>query len=148
MPFENEIIESIGELKGLMKATSNDIKLLNEKQDGQSESIKTITTAIAIMTNNCSNNIHNCTSKFSDINNKLARDYDRLNVIEKDRTAAAGVADYKNKTKSKITWFLVTLSTIVGLLISANQLMNISSKISYKETSRGTVYADTLKIER
>lgn len=144
MPFENEIIESIGELKGLMKAASNDIKILNDKQDNQNESIKTITTALAVMTNNCSNNIYNCTSKFGEINNKLARDYDRLNIIEKDRTAAAGVADYKSKTKSKITWFLVTLSTIVGLLISANQLMNISSKISYKETR--SVYADTLRI--
>ena len=148
MPFENEIIESIGELKGLMKTASNDIKILNDKQDNQNESIKTITTALVVMTNNCSNNIHNCTTKFSDINNKLSRDYDRLNIIEKDRTAAAGVADYKSKTKSKITWFLATLSTIVGLLIGANQLMSIADKISYKETSSNTVYADTLKINR
>jgi hypothetical protein len=144
---DNDIVlQELGKLSGLMQATREDVKQVSNTQREQGESINTLTTSFNIM-----QECYKYTNKeLTQVNEKLSRDYERINVLEKDKTVNNGIDAYKEKKRIWWQWTLGIIGVMIGILISINQLVSIGHKINFGEQAKvsSSVYAaplDTLK---
>lgn len=125
----DKILEKLGELSGLMIATREDVKQVSNTQKEHGSSIQTLTTSIQVLTSMDVQTKH----ELGQVNEKLTRDYERINVLEKDKNVANGIESYK---EGRWNWWQRALGVIgafLGILIAMNQLASLKDKMSSTE---------------
>lgn len=141
----DKILEKLGELSGLMIATREDVKEVSLTQKEHGTSIQTLAGSIQVITNGISTMDTLTKRELGQVNDKLSRDYERINILEKDKNIANGIDAYKDK---KWNWWQRTLGvmgTILGILIAANQLLSFGQKLTAsKVTGTPAAYATPL----
>ena len=130
MADDNKVLEKLGELSGLMKATRDDVKEVSENQKEQGSSIQILSTSIQLIQSGLQNMDHQYKREFGQVNEKLGRDYERINCLEKDKIVADGVDAYKGKKRESWQWIVGIVGALIGILIGVNQLIGISQKIN------------------
>lgn len=121
----DKILEKLGELSGLMIATREDVKQVSNTQKEHGSSIQTLTASIQVLT---SMDVQT-KRELGQVNEKLSRDYERINILEKDKNVANGIASYK---EGRWNWWQRTLGVVgavLGILIAANQLSSLKAKV-------------------
>lgn len=146
----DKILEKLGELSGLMIATREDVKQVSNTQKDHGSSIQTLTSSIHLI-QSC---LDQTSKEFIQVNDKLSRDYERINVLEKDKTVANGIESYK---EGRWNWWQRTLGVVgafIGVLIALNQLVSLKDKVAEtKIKTTPSVYAvpltpkDTSKVD-
>jgi hypothetical protein len=153
----NDLTQSIGKLTGLIEASREDIRILNDKQYSQNTILEKTTTDIAVIQNNFATKSASDIKRFEELSDKAARDYNRINNLEKKQNVANGVETYKDKKRIYLQWALGIIGTIILILISLNQLVDLARKItagnataiSVQTVVRDTVVKhDTLKVKK
>lgn len=142
MNDNNEILQAIGGIKVSVDVMTRDISSIKQKQDLQGEKLNELATSLELY------KLHGtaCKKEFSDINRKLEKDFITLNRLDKEAESLKTIASYKTNAVSKFKVFLGIIATVVGLLISINQLAGIKNKVSFKATP--AVYATQLDTSR
>lgn len=144
------ILQELGKLSGLMQATREDVKEVSNTQKEQGSSIQILTTSFQLL----QEGYKYTKNELGQVNEKLARDYERINVLEKDKTVSSGIDAYKDKKRIWWQWALGIVGAFIGILISINQLVSIGQKVKLSNINFGdkslvsSVYAvplDTLK---
>ena len=143
---DNRILESIGGLKADIQNISKEVGLIRVKQDEQSERFNDLSTSLRLMKMGCESRTSNCQKEFAQINSKLSNDYININRLVKQQDQLETIASYKGKMGSKFKVFLATIATVLSIIIGANQIVSIKSKVSLNPVN--TVYAlpcDTIR---
>jgi hypothetical protein len=145
MNENGEILKSLGELTGLVKASSSAITTLSSKHDKLVEATQEIAVAVQVMQTGYNAKEVSCAKEFKDINDKLGRDYETINELKTKSIVNDGVDKYKDKKRDWWQWALGIVGAFIGILIGINQLIGIGQKIGYTKV-RGTpaVYAAPL----
>lgn len=142
---EDKILQSIGELTGLVKASREDLKSLNDKYDDQSKNIQSLATGFAVMQNQFKQYECNTDDKIVEINEKLSRDYVTLNKLKTKVDVEEGIDSYKSKKRAYVQWFLGIIIACIGILTGVNQVMGIVDKAKPVTVVQQSSYAQSLK---
>ena len=138
--MELEIITAIGKLTGLVEATREDITEIK----GKIEKLSTLETNFRVF------ETHGlaCQREIKQINEKLSRDYKVINDLKAKEDRRGIESNYVARWGNKFKAGLAVIVTLVGLLVSCNQLIEIREKlhsnVSVADTTRVLV-TDTTK---
>ena len=135
---EEVILTSLGGLKATLENQTKSIDKLVTVQEEQGKRISELTTSIEIYKGH--SNI--CAREFTNINEKLGRDYIAIVELKKVKASNDTIDAYKEKKSKKLTWFIGILATIVSMLIGINQLVEIKNKVTKLDTH--SLYAATV----
>jgi TolA-binding protein len=141
----DKILEKLGELSGLMQATREDVHGISDTQKEHGTSIQTLASSLQVLQTSISNIDNQTKRELSQVNDKLGRDYERINVLEKDKNVANGIEDYKGKKRVWWQWALGIIGAGIGILISINQLVDLVRKVDTTKINSSSVYASPLK---
>jgi len=120
---------SLGHLTGLVEANLNSTKDLVRTQEEQTKKLQTIELNTAVLKTTFDLQAVNCNKKFCDTDEKLNRDFKRLNELEKTTEKDDVIHEYKKSNREKIAWTVGIISTIIAILAT------LSSFKSEKDTS-------------
>ena len=146
---DSKILEGLGKLSGLVEASREDIKNLAVKGDEQNKNIQEIVTSIQIIQNNNEARHTSYVKEFTEINTKLGRDYDSINILKDKDKVEAGVERYKHKKRE---WWQYTLGLLVALssiLFGINQISTMKTNLKPTMSAYGNTIstpADCTKI--
>lgn len=140
--MDNELIRAVGGIQSSVDNLTKEVGLIRQKQEEQSQRMNDLTTSFAVYKTHG----NSCQREFEQINRKLSSDYITLNRLDREADELKTIASYKSNTVSRFKVFLGIVATIVGLLISINQLAGIKNKVSFKATP--AVYATQLDTSR
>lgn len=145
MNENGEILKSLGELTGLVKASSAAITILSGKHDKLVETTQGIATAVQVMQSGYTAKEVSCAKEFRDINDKLGRDYETLNALKTKSIVNEGVDQYRDKKRVWWQWALGVIGAFICILIGVNQLIGITQKMTFnKGTGTPAAYAAPL----
>ena len=142
MADNNDILLKLGEISGTLNIQTESLKVINTKLDVHNTRISDLTNDLNLF----KTHTIGCSKEFAQVNDKLQRDFKALNILTKEADELKTIASYKSNTVSRFKVFLGIVATIVGLLISINQLAGIKNKVSFKATP--AVYATQLDTSR
>lgn len=142
MADNNDILLKLGEISGVLNTQTESLKVINTKLDIHNTRISDLTNDLNLFKTHTTG----CQREFVQINDKLSRDFKALNTLTKDADDLKAIAQFKDKTSSKFKVFLGIIATILGILISVNQLVGIKNKVSFRATP--AVYATQLDTSR
>ncbi|HLD91504.1 MAG TPA: hypothetical protein VI911_10950 [Patescibacteria group bacterium] len=146
---EDRILEGLGKLSGLVEASRDDIKTLVGKQDEHAKCLQTLNTSIQVIQTGYENKTAMCGKEFKDINEKLGRDYEVLNILKTKQVVENGVEAYKGKKREWWQYMLGVVGAVIGILIGINQLSGIYNTFTTNTiTSSSSAYSTTLSPNR
>jgi hypothetical protein len=119
----------IGELFGLLEGTSKDIKSICASLGLQSEHLSSLDRNMVILKATFDGRVELCDKHFAQVDERLQRDYDRLNDIEKKELRETGVKEWQNNTRTKTKFWLWVMGSLLGLILAVNQIWGIAQKV-------------------
>ena len=146
---EDKILEGLGKLSGLVEASREDIKNLANKSDEQGKNIQNLTTCIQVQQTTHESRHYANVKEFTDINAKLGRDYDSINLLKDKDKVKDGVEIYKHKKREWWQYMLGILVALSSILFGINQISTIKTNLKTNNSAYGTtviVPADCTKV--
>lgn len=144
MNENGDILKSLGELTGLVKASREDIATLSTKHDKLATSTQEIATAVRVMQIGYDAKAVACSKEFTEINDKLTRDYKTINELKTKTVVEAGVDDYKGSRRIWWQWALGIIGAILCVITGINQLTGLIQKVEISKITPQTAYGAAL----
>jgi len=135
--------QTLGAINEAIQTVKDNISNLFDEGRKQTGSMNNLKTDFEVMKSSVENRHEQYDKQFGEVNDKLGRDYKKLNDIEKEMVMGEGMKKQRNLIYQSVKYTIWVVATVLGILVAANSLLGIKQYFKSNLTGK-----DVQNVER